>query len=159
MDISHDQRMLARFFKKVQKGDGCHIWTGSLDTGGYGCFNVNRKTMTTHRLAYGIAYGDFDESMHVDHICHNRACVNPGHLRLTTRRQNAENRSGPARHGKSGVRGVSWHSQANRWWVQAGHKGRKYSGGLYDSLDEAEQAAIELRNRLHTHNYLDRLVS
>jgi hypothetical protein len=160
MDMSHDTRLTTRFFKKVDTSGDCHEWTASKMTGGYGLFVINYKNCSAHRVAYEIAYGPFDPAMHVDHICHNRGCVNPKHLRLATRVQNAENRAGAAKHNKScGIRGVSWNIGVKKWIVTAGHEGKKYYGGIYDDLAEAEQAAIALRMRLHTFNYLDRLAS
>jgi hypothetical protein len=159
MDISNDTRLTARFFKKVDTSGECHEWTASKMTGGYGLFVINKKNHSAHRVAYEIANGPFDQSMHVDHICHNRGCVNPKHLRLVTRMQNAENRAGATKRSKTGVRGVTWHKECKKWVVQVGHNGLQNYGGLYLTLEEAEQAAIALRNRLHTHNYIDRLAS
>lgn len=159
MDMSNDTRLTKRFFKKVDQSGSCHEWTASRMTGGYGLFVIEKRNHSAHRVAYEIAYGPFDQTMQVDHVCHNRGCVNPQHLRLVNARQNSENRAGATRRSKSGIRGVSWHSQSKKWWATAGKDGRKYSGGLYHSLEEAEQAAIELRNRLFTHNYIDRLAS
>jgi hypothetical protein len=44
--------------------------------------------------------------------------------------------------------------------VTARHNGKTYYGGVFplDQLAEAEEAAIALRNRLFTHNDLDRVV-
>jgi hypothetical protein len=159
MDIRNDTRLTTRFYKKVDTSGYCHLWIAGKDTGGYGIFRIENRNRPAHRIAYELAHGPFDAAFHVDHICFNHACVNPKHLRLTTRGQNAENRAGATRRSKSGVRGVSWHSQSGKWWATAGKAGRKYSGGLYNSIEEAEQAAIELRNRLFTHNYIDRLAS
>ena len=159
MDMSHDTRLTTRFFKKVDASGECHEWTASKMTGGYGLFVIDKKNKCAHRVAYEIAYGPFDQSMFVDHICHNRACVNPKHLRLATAKQNAENRAGAPRHGKTGVRGVTWHKQSKKWWAKAGHNGRLHSAGLYHSIEEAEEAVIALRNRLFTHNIIDRQAS
>jgi hypothetical protein len=37
--------------------------------------------------------------------------------------------------------------------------GENHYGGYYDSIEEAEKAAISLRNELFTNNLLDRKVS
>lgn len=159
MDIRNDTRLKERFYSRVDASGECHQWIRGKDTGGYGLFRVDGRNRPAHRIAYELAYGPFDPALHVDHICHNHACVNPKHLRLATRSQNGQNRAGPTKRSTSGIRGVSWHSQSKKWWVTACKNGRKHSGGLYHSLEEAEQAAIELRNRLFTHNYIDRQAS
>jgi hypothetical protein len=38
-----------------------------------------------------------------------------------------------------------------------GHAGKKISGGTFTDLEEANAAAVALRNELFTHNDLDRI--
>jgi hypothetical protein len=159
MDIRNDTRLITRFNKHVDTSGSCHVWTGCINRGGYGVVNVEKRAVQAHRVAYEIANGPFDKAMHVDHICHNRACVSPSHLRLVTRKQNAENREGATCRSKSGVRGVSWQAQQKKWLASAGQGGRKYYGGTFNTIEEAAVAARELRNRLFTHNTIDRLAS
>jgi hypothetical protein len=56
------------------------------------------------------------------------------------------------------VRGVHWEKASGKYRVTVRHNYRKYFGGEFDNLADAEAAAIELRNRLFTHNDLDREV-
>ena len=42
---------------------------------------------------------------------------------------------------KSGVRGVSWHAQENKWHVRVRGGGRYRSYGLYTTLEEAARVA------------------
>ena len=148
---------IARFWAKVDKSGDCWTWQASTDRRGYGHIWFNGKLVYAHRFAYALSYGECANGLEIDHMCHNRRCVNPEHLQLVTNQQNAENRC--ARKGsKSGIRGVSWDACRDKWHVQAMAKGRIYSGGYYDDVHEAEKAAIALRNKLMVNNLLDRSV-
>jgi hypothetical protein len=74
-----------------------------------------------------------------------------------TTKQNSENFGGLKASNTSGYRGVVWHGPQRKWRVQVGHNGRLHYGGLYANIEDANAAAIALRNKLHTHNDLDRI--
>lgn len=66
---------------------GCWLWTGRLDTDGYGGFRVNNRMIRAYRFAYETFVGPI-RSETVDHRCRVRSCVNPAHLRLASSRDN-----------------------------------------------------------------------
>jgi hypothetical protein len=80
-----------RFLKHVEKiEDGCWLWTGGKQPGGYGIFSYGSKlegSKLAHRVAYEIWKGPIPKGMWVLHTCRNK-CVNPGHLELGTSRKN-----------------------------------------------------------------------
>ena len=156
---SHPQKnRYARFWEKVHKpesGNGCWEYTGTLNAFGYGEFC---RHILAHRYSYELAYGPIPHGLVIDHICHNPACVNPKHLRAITIQGNEENRKGAQRNNHtSHIRGVTWDKKNRKWRAQAKHDGKNYSTGRFDSLHDAEQAAINLRNKLMTFNDLDRI--
>lgn len=146
-----------RFWAKVQKSGGCWEWQASVSSVGYGAFWDGRTMNKAHRVSYEYAHGPIKPGSDIDHICHNRICVNPEHLRQTTRKQNAENHSGGARaDSKSGVRGVVWVKDCKKWGVYVSHNGKSRYYGVYENIADAESVAIKTRNELFTHNDRDR---
>jgi len=139
---------------RVQTDTGCHIWTGAIKTSGYGCISINKKVHYAHRLAYEQTNGPIPDGLVIDHTCHRKACVNPAHMQAVTTKQNSENVGKPAR-AASGYRGVHFHNQRNQFVARVRHNGQMFHGGYFDSAEDANAAAIELRNRLFTNNLLD----
>lgn len=146
-----------RFWAKVEKTVACWNWTGRVSVYGYGQLRSSGTMQAAHRVSYAMHKGPIPDGLHVDHMCHNRACVNPEHLRAVTPKQNNENLIGARRGSVSGVRGVYWNKRLKRWSASVRHNGQRYYLGLFDDLNEADAAAIAKRNELFTHNNLDRI--
>lgn len=115
-------------------------------------------TVLAHRYVYELKYGPIPENMKVDHKCHTAECSELTHLRLVTNKQNAENRKGLNSNNSSGYPNVYRDKKTNRWFVKVEHHGKKHYGGYFDfeGLDKAGAVALELKNKLFTHNDLDR---
>lgn len=78
-----------RFMAKVSvREDGCWEWVGSRNKGGYGNLKVAGKTEIAHRLSYEHFRGVIPENKQIDHLCRNRACVNPNHLEAVDQKVN-----------------------------------------------------------------------
>lgn len=65
----------------------CWVWQGTL-RGGYGRFRAGRKTFSAHRVSYEHHVGAIPDGLVLDHLCRNRACINPAHLEPVTIREN-----------------------------------------------------------------------
>ena len=76
-----------RFWSKVDKRDGCWVWTGAMRSG-YGNIRWDGKVAAAHRVAYELERGPIPDGLVIDHLCRNTSCVNPAHLEVVTRREN-----------------------------------------------------------------------
>jgi len=141
----------------TDKTGDCWVWTGPLNDQGYGIINTVHKRIRAHRASYELAYGPIPEGMLIDHRCYTPACVKPPHLRVCTQKQNMENHNGARADSKSGVRGVSWSRQRNKWVSMITHNQHSVPVGRFDTIEEAEAAIIAKRNELFTHNDADRV--
>ena len=137
---------------------GCWPWTGYTLPDGYGRIGVSRRLVLTHRLSYELSTGEIPAGMQIDHICHNRGCCNPQHLRLATQKQNNEHQQGANRRSQSGVRGAS-QLPSGRWQARVRHNSKQIYLGVFDTAEEAGEAARLKRLELFTHNDVDRSAS
>ena len=82
--------IIDRLMSKIEIDDnGCWCYTGSLDRCGYGKINIDRRNLGAHKVMYLLARGNFDqEKYEMLHLCHNRKCINPGHLKHGTHYEN-----------------------------------------------------------------------
>jgi len=148
----------SRFDAQTARQGECLVWTGHQNGYGYAQFKLKGKSVAVHRYAYERHVGPIPEGMQIDHLCHNRVCVEPAHLRAVTNKQNLENVSGAYASSSTGVRGVSPIKGSHKFLAQVTHNRKNYKAGRFDSIAEAEAAVIALRNRLFTHNDADRRV-
>lgn len=145
-----------RFWSKVDKSGDCWIWKAAARTG-YGMFSVGGRAggnVSAHRFAYELS-SPIPEGMEIDHICRNRLCVKLSHLRLATRKENAENRAAH-RNSKSGIRGVTYRPERNKWRATVMHNGVQHFAGNHDTVEEASEAVRLKRIQLFTYNDEDR---
>lgn len=129
------------FWERVSKSPGCWIWTGSKTWKGYGEIAALRTRVRAHRLSWEIAKGPIPEGLFIDHVCHNKACVRPAHLRLATDGENKQNREGPQANSTTGIRGVSLDKNTGRYVARAKLHGRKRHLGCFATAEEAGEVA------------------
>jgi hypothetical protein len=87
------ERARRMFATTVPTESGCIEWARARFDNGYGQFPIETcmgRMQQAHRVSYLLHYGPFDPTLFIRHKCHNRACVNPEHLRLGTHQDNMD---------------------------------------------------------------------
>lgn len=83
-----DHGRMDRFWALVNRVDcACWDWLGTRIYDGYGIYRLRglgpekEISFLAHRIAYEATYGDIPDQHEIDHLCLNRGCVRPDHLR------------------------------------------------------------------------------
>lgn len=98
-----------RFWDKVEiRGENeCWEWVASK-RGGYGQFGLNYTPVGAHRISYVL---DRNKGIPVNrvvmHLCDNRSCVNPKHLKIGTQKDNMVDCSEKGRSFRHSVRKIN----------------------------------------------------
>lgn len=115
--------------------DDCWIWQGNINKRtGYGKKTFNGKDLLAHRWVYEQFLGPIPDGLVINHLCGNRACVNPHHLEVT-------DQAGNCRHGagckltESQVREIK-EAKGSKKWGDGARLARKFkvSGALIHDI-------------------------
>lgn len=76
-----EQRLMSRY--EVEPS-GCWRWLGTRTWGGYGQIGRHGTNVTAHRAMWEHLRSPIPKGLVIDHLCCNRACVNPDHMEVVT---------------------------------------------------------------------------
>ena len=90
-------------YRTALMDNGCWLWLGATNAKGYGHIRSveNGPLISVHRVAYELANGAVPEGLEVDHLCFERACLNPDHLEAISHTDNVRRGRHNQNHGKA----------------------------------------------------------
>ncbi len=77
-----------RLISYTDRSGACWVWTAGRNIHGYGKMSVVGQQLAAHRVSYEHHVGPIPAGLQLDHLCRNRACINPDHLEPVTEREN-----------------------------------------------------------------------
>ena len=124
-----------------------NIYNWYLDSKKYTYTCHNYKIMSLHRLIM-----NFPKEMLVDHINGNTLDNRKINLRYATRKQNAENIHKLRPDNTSGITGISWRKDINKFRATIHHNQKQIFLGHFNTIEEANEVIIEARKKYFTHS-------
>lgn len=108
-----------------------------------------------HRVCWALWHGEWPSSL-IDHVNGIRSDNRLVNLRACTRSQNMENLRGAHRRNKCGLIGVYFDKRSGMWVSSIQANGKKHWVGSFGTAEEAHQAYLAAKARLHTFNPVQR---
>lgn len=137
-----DQKHRDMFDARVERRgpDACWLWTGQIQTLGYGvltlCEGSDRKNLLAHRVAWAVAHKTVPTDQMVCHTCDNPPCCNPAHLFLGDAKANSADMIAKGRHA---------HGERS---AMTGVKGSAHPASRYGDSQRQEAIDMYLEHRL-----------
>lgn len=121
---------------------------GRVNSAGHIGIGFGGERWQAHRLAVAFMEGSLSGELEIDHKDQDKANNRYSNLRAATKQQNSCNRGYP-KSNTSGVKGMSYNTNAGKWEGYVHFNYRKYYLGLFTSEDECKEAIQLKREELH----------
>jgi hypothetical protein len=132
------------YWKKSPKKTKIGTPVGCKTHNGYLITHVNYQRYRVHHIVYLMHHKKFPSL--IDHINGIRGDNRIENLREATINQNNQNRRATAH---SGIKGVYWHKQINRWVASICINKKNIHLGSFLNKDDAAHVAINARKKIH----------
>ena len=114
-----------------------------ISNNGYVTNKTDDGVILFHRLVMGL---DKNDKRMIDHIYHKTNDNRKSQLRIVSSSQNNMNRKSSSNN-TSGVKGVWFNKNTNKWNAEIGYYGSKLHLGQYNSLEEAAKVRKEAEEK------------
>ena len=135
--------------------ESCWIWARSRFPNGYGQAWMHTprrgeggkygRPIQAHRLVYEMFNGAIPDSKQLDHLCRQRGCVNPAHLRVVSCKENIHANGSKCEAAKNATKThcIRGHALAGENLYQYGTK--RYCKECKRNEKRARRAALQAR--------------
>jgi hypothetical protein len=120
---------------------------GYLHSTGYRCVEIDHQIYLAHRIIWKMTTGN-DPAILIDHKDGDKANNRRSNLREATKGENQRN-SKKSVSNTSGVKGVCWDVQAQRWRAQLSVNRRPIYIGSFNNLADAARARQLAAEQMH----------
>jgi hypothetical protein len=122
---------------------------GTIQGKGYLGFNIDNRHYLAHRLAWLYMYGEWPKHQ-IDHIDGNKTNNRIENLRDVDNSENHRNTKVNS-NSTTGILGVCWCSEANKWRAYIHIGGRQKRLGSFDDIADAAKARAEAEKKYGFH--------
>ena len=81
--------LIDRISEKFQVVGECWEWTAKTN-GSYGQIRQDGLYVYAHRAVYELLVGPIPKGREIHHLCENKLCINPDHLKVVTHQENIQ---------------------------------------------------------------------
>lgn len=115
---------IERLLSRITIVDECWLCKGAMVSQGYTEIRCHYRSFYVHRMMAMLTQGKIPNSYHVHHICGNKRCIRPSHLKVQSLKEHLQE------HGKSRIEFLSPPSEPLRD-CRHGHREWKWDGSQW----------------------------